>query len=196
MDYKEAKILLEEGKAGECIDYFKDNQYLLEYGYSLMLSGDLESAKEIFSKLNSVRSDWAVKLIYMMGGNIYDYPTYFQIRNFLEIDITMLLRAGQKEYVQYIIGAADSLYGINNEIYKFVARALLKNNYATDAKNYIDISLDCNYNDAELHFLNAEYFLYCKDIKNACLAAKKCLNISPEYYPAIQLLENYKEYAV
>lgn len=195
MDYKQAKKLLEEGKPSLCIDYFKENGYLLEYGYSLLLLGDLDGADNIFSKLNSVRSDWARKLIPMMQGHIYDYPTYFQIRNFLEIDITMLLKAGLKDYVQYVIGAADSLYDINSETYKFVARALLKNGYAKNAKAYLDKCSDYCYKDRELHFLIAEYYMFYNDIENACSAARKCLKLSADYYPAIQLLEKYdKDY--
>lgn len=191
MNYIEAKKLLEDGEPSLCKDYFKENGYFLEYGYSMMLLGDLEEADNIFSKINSVRSDWARKLIPMMNGEIYDYPTYFQIRNFLEIDITMLLKSGQKSFVQYIIGAANILYDINTETYKFIARALLKNGYAQNAKNYIDKSLACYYKDVELQFLLAEYYMYINDIKNACITAKKCLNINPDYYPAVRLLEKY-----
>ena len=46
MDYKEALRHLENGEIKSCIDYFKNNHYELEYGYSLMLSNKLNDAKE------------------------------------------------------------------------------------------------------------------------------------------------------
>ena len=39
MDYLEALNLFENGKIDECIDYFNENDYQLEYAYSLILSG-------------------------------------------------------------------------------------------------------------------------------------------------------------
>lgn len=184
MNYKEAEKLLEEGKAEKCIDYFKKNNHILEYAYALVLTGDTDKAQEVLKTIDSVRSDWLKKLIPMMKGYVMEYPTYFQIRNFLEIDLTMLIKSGRIEDAQYILGAADVFQEINSESYKFIARAMLKNGYSDMSKQYLDKSSFYYYNDVELHYLYVEYYLYKKDFENAKNAVEKCLKINPEYFPA------------
>lgn len=186
MDYSEALKLLENGKIDDCIKYFKENKFNLEYGYALMLSGDLDSAQRIFSSIDSRRADWALKIIPLMQGRISDKPTYFQIRSFLEIDLTLLFKAGQKEYVQYILGGADIFQNINRESYKFIGRALLKNGYTESAKMFLDKSLSDFYRDPELHYLFVEYYLMNNDYVNAKRAVENCLKVNPDYFPAKQ----------
>ena len=101
INYDIAKKTLEAGKT-DYIDFFKDNGNILEYGYSLLLRGDLKKAKEILQTIESTRADWAVKLIQFMKGYVEVLPTYFQIRNFLEIDINLLLLANQSDAISYI----------------------------------------------------------------------------------------------
>lgn len=192
MNYKQALEYLENGKIDFCIDFFKDSGNRLEYGYSLMLKGKLEGAANILSSINSIRADWAIKLIPIMQGYLGELPTYFQVRNFLEIDITLLFKAGMPDYVEYILGAAETFYDINRESYKFFARALLKNGYLNAAKAFLDKSLDVCWRDPELHYLFVEYYMINNDGKNAKKALDNCLEVSPDYFPALNnpLLSN------
>lgn len=185
MNYKEALEHLENGEIQSCIDFFKNNNYQLEYGYSLMLSNKLNDAKEVFNNIQSIRADWANIIISIMQGIIKKRPTYFQIRNFIEIDINLLFKAKLPHQVEYILGAADTFQEINSETYKFLGRVLLKNNCFNSSKVFLDKALDFFYNDVELHFLFVEYYLANNDHNNARKALNNCLRISPEYYPAI-----------
>ena len=189
MKYSEAIDLLENGKADKSIKYFQDNNNLLEYGYSLLMLGKIEEAKKIFLQSDSHRANWALKMISVANNEFYDYPTYFQIRNFLEIDISMLLKNKQLDFVQNLINYAQFFYGLNNESYKFFARALLKNGFTEGCKYFLDKSQDSNYNDTELQYMFVEYYLYINDIENAKKSIKKCLSVNPEYYPAIKTKE-------
>ena len=90
-------------------DYFQQNDYLLEYGYCKLLKGEVGEAKPVFKELsrNDLRANWAGKLINFIEGYVLSIPSYFQIRNFLEIDLNLLIQAGQPAYVENIINGAD-----------------------------------------------------------------------------------------
>lgn len=189
IDYKTAKKDLESGIISDNINFFKDNQYNLEYGYSLILSGQLQEAEKVLRKIESLRADWAVKFIPFMKGYVEVFPTYFQIRNFLEIDINLLIKAKQSDYVSYVLGGADLFYSVNCESYKYFARVMMNNGFFDISKNYMDKARDKTYNDPELHFMYCQYFIHLKDIDNALVAINACLEILPEYYPAIKIKE-------
>ena len=156
MDYIEAVNFLENGNAKKSIDFFKDNDYLLEYAYSLFMLGKFDEAKKIFGDIDSRRADWAKKIISIVQNQFVGYPTYFQIRSFLEIDIDMLIKNRQID----------------------------KNGYPDGCKFFLDKSKDVCYNDSELQFLYVEYYLFINDIENTKKAIEKCLAVNSEYYPA------------
>lgn len=188
-NYNDAKKQLESGIIKDCINYFKENDYILEYGYSLILSGQLAEAEHVLRKNDSIRADWAVKLIPFMRGYVEILPTYFQIRNFLEIDINLLLLARQNDFVAYILGGADLLYSVNCESYKFISRVLMNNGLFDSAKVYLDKAKDATYNDPELHFMYCQYYIHNNDFKKALVSINDCLAILPEYYPAKKIKE-------
>lgn len=193
MDCKTAVKMLEAGNGKEVKDYFKKNNYLLEYGYCLLLEGDLERAYEILAPLTSTRAEWAVRIIALIKNIYGEMPTYFQIRSFLEIDISLFIKYNQIEYVQKILDSADFFQEINMETYKFIARALLKNNYLGVSKIFLDKSSSDYYNDVELHYLYAEFYLAHDDKDNALKAVQTCLQLNPNYYPAVR---TYKELSI
>ncbi len=190
INYNDAKRQLESGITTDCATYFKSNGYSLEYGYSLILDGKLSEALIELKKNDSIRADWAIKLIPFMQGYVEILPTYFQIRNFLEIDINLLLMAKQKDFVAYILGGADLLYSVNCETYKFISRVLMNNSLFESAKVYLDKAKDATYNDPELHFMYCQYYIHNKEFKKALLSIEKCLEILPEYYPAKKIKES------
>lgn len=189
INYNIAKKQLEQGKTADCKDYFKEFGYNLEYGYCLILDGQLSEAETELRKVDSLRADWAVKLIPFMRGYVEVLPTYFQIRNFLEIDINLLLQAKQNDYVAYILGGADLFYSVNCESYKYIARVMMNNGYFETAKTYLDKGRDKTYNDPELHFMYCQYYIHTKELEKALKSIEDCLRILPEYYPARRIKE-------
>lgn len=188
INYDIAKKTLEAGKT-DYIDFFKDNGNILEYGYCLLLRGDLKKAKEVLQTIESTRADWAVKLIQFMKGYVEVLPTYFQIRNFLEIDINLLLLAKQTDAISYILGGADILYSVNCESYKYIARVMMNNGYFDIAKTYLDKARERTFNDPELHFMYCQYHIRNQEFDKALKSIEECLNILPEYYPAVKIKE-------
>ena len=193
MNYSEALKKFENIELNDCMDFFKENGYALEYAYSLLLSGYPAEAKKIADDNDSVRFDWLSKLISVCCGRV-EYPTYFQLRSFLEIDLTALIKAKRIDYVNNILKMAQKFQGINSECYKFIGRCLLKNGYLNEAKIFFDRSLNYYYNDIELHYLYVEYFLTIGDFQNAKKSAKICLNINPDYYPAKKTYNELKTF--
>lgn len=186
-DEAKKKLLLGDYSAES---YFKENNYQLEYAYCKLFAGDSITAKQEFLKLKhkNLRADWAAKLIQFIDGYVTDHPTYFQIRNFLEIDLNLLIKAAQPSFVENIINGADIFYSINPESYKFIARVMLNNDFFDLAMFYLKKAKDKFYYDPEMHFMLANCNLKIGEKELAKISAKTCLNIVPEYLPAKKLL--------
>lgn len=159
----------------------------IETAYLLILKDDLDNAHNIFKSIDSPRAQWGIVLIDILKGYTENYPSYFDIRNFLEIDIDFLLKNDKINYVEQLLGAIDFFTGINQETYKFVARVMFENKLYNIAKKYLDKSKSIYYKDPELHFMYAKYFLYTHESTYAKYHIDECLKILPDYYPAKKL---------
>lgn len=188
--YSDAKNRFLSGDfSGE--DFFFLNNYILEYAYCKLLSGDINTAKVEFSKIAKFdrRADWGEKLIQFIEGYVANVPSYFQIRNFLEIDLNLLIRNGQLQFVENIICGADLFYSINPESYKFISRVMLNNDFTEVALYYLNMAKEKFFNDPEMHFMLANCYVRKNEIPLAKEAIKNCLTILPEYFPAKRLLD-------
>ena len=190
-DYEVAKQKLLDLDFTECEEYFCKNKLYLELGYCELLQGNLSNAKTSFENISHVnpRAHWALRMIQFIEGYVTFLPTYFEIRNFLEIDINLLLKADKMEWVENIINGDDLFYSVNGESYKFIARVLMYNDYPEVAKIYLDKGINNSYGDPELHIILAEYWIYKKNKEKAIKTLKNCLRFIPEYYPANKLLK-------
>ena len=190
MNYQEVKKDFLSGKIKGCKTYFENNNYYVEAGYCCIVMDELDKAKELFQKVQEVdtRAKWGLILLQMIKGDILTFPTYFQIRNFLELDLSILILYCKGEYVEKIIRYADFMAYYNPECYKFIGRAFWANNLMSAAMFFLRRAKDKFYQDPELHYLLA-YIFYNND-RNIDLAKKAlgaCLGILPEYAPAKKL---------
>lgn len=166
----------------------------LDEAYLKILNENLDEAHRIFLKFDSPRALWGISLVQILDGYIDKYPSYFQIRNFLEIDLDFLLKNNKIDYVEQLLGALDLLQGINQEIYKYVARVFFENKCFELTKKYLDKSKDIFYNDPELHFMYAKYYINESDFYNANFYLTECLSVVPDYVPAINLKNEIAKY--
>jgi hypothetical protein len=175
-------------------DFFRENNYRLEYAYCRLFAGDVKTAQFEFRKLEHLdfRADWGNKLTGFINCNVVNLPSYFQVRNFLEIDLNLLINARQPEYVENIINGADLFYSVNPESYKFISRVMLFNDYVDIALFYLLKAKEKFYYDPEMHFMLANCYIKNNDILLAKKSLINCLTILPEYYPARKLLDNLK----
>lgn len=166
----------------------------VEHGYFAILNDDLESAKLVFEHVDSPRGRWGRALTDTISGYIEKYPTYFEIRNFLEIDLDFLLKNNKIDYVEMLLGSVDLLADINEETYKYVARVMFENKLYKAAKEYMEKSKDVFYNDPELHFMLSKYYIHERAYLKAAFHIDECLRILPEYYPAKLLKSKINRY--
>ena len=161
----------------------------LQKGYDSLFKEDINSAIMFFSKISSIdtRADWALHLIQFIKKNITSMPTYFQIRNFLEIDINLLIQNGNSQFVENIINSADLLFEVNPESYKFIARVMLANELPQAAQPFLLMGCEKFYSDPELHFMLAKVYLSLNNQQMVEKELSVCLKILPNYYPAINL---------
>lgn len=171
--------------------FFKQNNYLLEYAYCRLLIGDTQTANEEFLKMANydTRANWGSKLIQFINCYVTNVPSYFQIRNFLEIDLNLLINAGQAQFVENIINGVDIFYSINPESYKFISRVMLNNGFPEIALYYLNKAKENFFTDPEMHFMFANCYVKEGEIELAKDALNKCLKILPAYFPAKNLLK-------
>lgn len=189
-DYKTAvKNMLTDHNL-DCQHFFAQNNYPLELGYCKILADDLKSAKEIFISVkdSDIRASWALFMISLIEGNVIEYPSYFELRNFLEIDLNILIKHFKGNYVENIIRYADFMFTINPEVHKFIGRVLYNNGFNEQAEFFLQRAKNYFYTDPELHYLLA-YISYQKgDFFKAKKSLEDCLQILPKYFPAINLV--------
>lgn len=170
--------------------FYKKAEMLYQQGYCLLMSGDNASAKKIWSKLDkSSALSWGLCLVDYVEQKVSKIPTYLQIRNYLEKDLSNLLKAGQKELAQNLISCSETLVNINPESYKIIAKALFNQGYKDASVEYWAKSQEITNQDPEIYFYLAKY---CFE-KNAVLEAKAMLNnaldINELYLPAKKMLD-------
>ena len=146
----------------------------VEYAYLSILNNDLDTAQLIFESLDSPRARWGMALVDILNGYIEKYPSYFEIRNFLEIDLDFLIKNEKIDYTEQFLGAIDILIGINQETYKYVARVMYENRFYKAAREYLEKSLKVFYNDPELHFLFAKYYINAHEYEDADRHIEEC----------------------
>lgn len=191
-EYERVKTDFLSGRIKGCNSFFEDNGCLLEAGYCCLMLDKLDKAQKHFLALNGRddRAEWALFLLCMIQDSVKTGPTYFQIRNFLEIDLNLLMLYCKGEYIEKIIKYADFMAYYNPESYKFIGRVFWANDFMPAAKLFLRKAKDKFYQDPELHYLLA-YIAYYedKDINQCKKALSACLEMLPEYAPANKLLK-------
>lgn len=195
LNYTKAKEEMLIALNEDCQHFFVQNGYMLESGYFELLNNRPQNAEELFSKISAedIRAHWGAFIATLVQGNLHGYPSYFELRNFFEIDFNLFLKHYLGEYIENIIKYTDWLCTINPEVFKFLGRVFLNNGYDEYGMFFLKRAKDYFYTDPELHYLLAETYYKNGDKKNAKKSLKSCLEILPAYYPAIALervLEN------
>ena len=185
-DYNKAKEELLANFNLDCQQFFVKKGYILENAYCELLNDNLENAKKLFLLIQDedIRAKWALFMVSMIENNIKEYPSYFMLRNFLEIDLNILIKHFKGDYVEKIIRYSDYMFTINPEIYKFVGRVLYNNNLEEQAMFFLNRAKSYFYHDPELHYELAYIHYKKNDLTTANKYIESCLRVLPQYYPA------------
>lgn len=175
----------------ESQQFFVKNGCILENAYYELLSDNIVKAKNLFeaAKNNDIRAHWGYFMISLIQQDIREYPSYFELRNFLEIDLNILIHYYKGEYVENIVRYADFMFTINPEVHKFIGRVFYNNNLQEQALFFLDRAKSYFYHDPELHYLLAYIYYNKNDFKEAEKYLNACLTILPGYYPAKAMLK-------
>lgn len=189
-EYQMAKDDFLSGRIKGCAAYFEKNECYLEAGYCYLILDKLDKAEKSFQHIKDYdnRACWGLLLLQFIKGDIKSAPTYFQVRNFLEIDLNILILYCKGDYIENIIRYADFLAYYNPESYKFIGRVFWANEFIPAAKLFLRKAKDKFYQDPELHYLLA-YIAYYedRDIVQCNKSLDTCLELLPDYHPAVKL---------
>lgn len=189
-NYEEAKNkLLTFALDDECQSFFEKNGYYLELGYSQIFRGDLKGADKTFSLImnSSSRAHWAKTMTEIISNKLAPYPTYFEIRNYLEIDLNLLINYEQGDFVKEILSYSDLFSSVNPETFKYLGRVFWNNQLYSYGKFFLEQAKNHLYQDPELHILLAEAYIAEGKEEKALKSVQTCLNMIPEYFPALNL---------
>ena len=190
-DYQSALNLFIAKEYNEAFCLFEKLGAVYEAGYCQFAVGNIKLAKQIWenSKIDSPAINWGLSIISLINLTIPKQLSFFQIRNFLERDLDLLIKNHQIKYVENVISAADILSEYNAETYKFIGRVLLNNGYKIQSYEFFEKSRDIYYADPETHYLLAQYYISQNEYNAATKILKKSLAINPNYFPATNLLQ-------
>lgn len=190
--YLKAKKELLTASGDNCQQFFEQNNCILELAYFRLYHQEPMLAYKLFMSLaeSDIRAHWGAFLASICAKKISGYPSYLELRNFFEIDLNIMFAYYLGDYIEEICNYSDWLVTINSEVYKYIGRVFFKNNYMNLGFYFLKRALDYFYNDPELHYLLAEYHLTNEEKDEALKYAKSCLKVLPEYFPAINLIQN------
>lgn len=196
-EYEKVKKDFLSGRIKGCRLYFEEHQYYTEAAYCCLMLDNLDKAEQLFLKVKDfdTRAKWGLFLVQLVRDNIHSFPSYFQIRNFLEIDLGLLVFYCKENYVEKIVKYADFMAYYNPECYKFIGRVFWANNLMPAAMFFLRKAKDKFYQDPELHYLLGYiYYYHDKDISKSRKAVQTCLEILPEYAPAKNLAKLIEQF--
>ena len=190
-NYKTVKKDFLSAKIKGCKKFFAAHDYKLEQAYCELILDDLKKSRQLFKEIEDedIRAHWGLILLDFIKGTVREAPKYFEIRNFLEIDLNLLIMYCKGDYVEKIIRYADFMYTVNPEVHKFIGRVFLNNRMKQQAMFFFNRAKDYFYKDPELHYILAEIAYKDGNIQLAKETLQVCLQILPEYYPASALIQ-------
>jgi len=194
--YGQVKDNFLTGKIKGCKDYFEKNGYYTEAGYCYIILDNRLKAAEMFNRVQNVdlRAHWALFLLEMLNDKVASRPSYFELRNFLEIDVDILITYCKGGMIEKILRYVDYMAMFNTECYKFMGRVFWANNFMQASNFFLNKAKDKLYNDPELHYLLAYIEYYNNhDLPKTFYEIDTCLRILPEYAPAKMLREKIRK---
>lgn len=116
-------------------------------------------------------------------------PSYFQIRNFYELYLNLVIQYKKFEYAGKILKNIEYFACFNKEVYKYTARVFMEAGRYDDALLFLKKSLDVYYKDPEVHFMLGEIYYNSGNKTQAENEFITADEVSGGYYPAQKRLK-------
>ncbi len=170
---------------------YRENSEHYQAGFCELLSGNRSEAEKLWLNCpTSAISHWGLCMLDFIDLKPNPrLPSYLQIRNFLEIDISNFITANKLRYAENIIKNERILISVNLESYKLIGRVLLNFGFFNLAKKYLLKSLEIVDHDSETFFHLGQYFYAVGDFQQSTKMLTKCIELNSYYTPAVTLLK-------
>ncbi len=190
--YEKAKELLCLKDYDEAFKIFDILNCKYECGFIKLAKGQIKEAEKLWKqcKDQSPAVNWGLSLVSLLNLTVPKGLTFFQIRNFLERDLKLLIDNKHLQLAENLISASDILAEYNPESYKFIGRVLLQSGYVGQSFEFLEKSREICYSDPEIYFLLADYYVKSNDISSAIKTLKKSIKMNPAYFPSKNMLEH------
>lgn len=189
-----ARSLYYQNKFLEAAEIYHRIERFTEEGYCYFYSGNKSSADRIWfsQKETSSLLIWAKAFSGYVEKRRKRVPSFFQIRNYYENDLDMLLYLGFEKYAENLIDSIQFFCDVNLEVYKYTARVLFNHKYYDFADKFLSVAKKYGNGDTELYVLDAKNNIAQKRYYSAVKSLEKALGISKNYYPAKIMFEKIK----
>ena len=190
-----AEIYLSIGRFEKAKEAYIHANSSIGIAFSLIMLSSLDEAGFYLLKANSSPAKaWCGFLIDLFNQKniIKSWPTFLQIRQFLEFTAYHLLLAGNYEYLNCLVLNLDELMQINMDSEKIIGAAYFHFGNLDEAINYFISAARKNQYDGEIYFNLAQIYLLKNKLLDALSMLTNASLLLPEHYPTKVLIEKTK----
>ncbi len=174
--------------------YIKANN-LAGAAFSFILLKEIQKAKEVLVNTpDSPAKFWCEFLVDLFSekNNIQKYPSFFEIRHFLELTVYLLLRSKNQHYINLIVKNLNKLLKINLDSEKFIGYAYFHFGDLENALSLLTNSIKKNQYDGEIYFMLGKLYLQKGSAHDALAMLENARLFLPDHAPTRDLLEKIK----
>ena len=175
--------------------YFKANN-MVGVAFTLILMGSLDDANSYLQKVNkSPAKMWCEFLIdiFTEKPRIKSWPSFLQIRHFLEFTVYYLLLSKQYIFIDLLVKSLKKLLDLNMDSEKYIGYAYLSYGDVDQALKYMNSSIKRNKLDGELYFMLGKAHIMKNNFQGALSMLENAKSLLPNHYPTRLLLEHVKQ---
>lgn len=174
--------------------YIKANN-LAGIAFSLILLKEIQKARKVLVNTpDSPAKFWCEFLaeLFTEEDITRKYPSFFEIRHFLELTVYLLLRSKNQHYINLIIKNLNKLLEINLDSEKLIGYAYFHFGDLENALSLLNNSIQRNQYDGEIYFVLGKLYLQKGSAHDALAMLENAQLFLPDHAPTKELLERTK----
>ena len=174
--------------------YIKANNFS-GVAFSFIFQKEIEKAKEILINTpDSPAKFWCMFLteLFSPNKNIKTWPSFLEIRHFMELTVYLLLKSKNQDYITLLIKNLKRLLDINLDSEKFIGYAYFHFGDLNGALSFLNNSIKRNSRDGEIYFVLGKLYLQKGSTHDALTMLENAHLLLPDHAPTKELLEKTK----